>query len=111
MHISEVQQAAWRNKLDKGLSTDNVHLEINLLYGEVAEVCDAYRKGSDDLGHELADVLIYLACLAQMTGVDLDRAVREKLDINAARTYRFLPNGFAVKNDGPGLTTDGQGAD
>jgi len=33
---------------------------ICLLHGEVAEAFDAWRKGREDVGEELADVAIYL---------------------------------------------------
>jgi hypothetical protein len=37
---------------------------------------------------ELADVLIYLTSLAQMTGIDLGAEVESKLARNALREYR-----------------------
>jgi NTP pyrophosphatase (non-canonical NTP hydrolase) len=37
----------------------------------MAEAFDAWRKGRDDLGEELADVAIYLLSVAEMTGVEL----------------------------------------
>lgn len=51
-------------------------------YGEQSE------KDSDkskDLGEELADVLFVLLCLANQTGVDLDKAFYQKLAIKSER--------------------------
>jgi NTP pyrophosphatase (non-canonical NTP hydrolase) len=86
--ITEVQQRAWQNKLDKDFNTTDVALEFGLLTAEVGEAFTAWRKQEPDLGAELADVLIYLTCLARMTGVDLSAEVERKLARNALREYR-----------------------
>jgi NTP pyrophosphatase (non-canonical NTP hydrolase) len=69
------------------------------LIDQFAEAFDAWRKGGQDVAEELADAAIYLLGLAEMTGTDLQAAVEAKLDKNAARTYRELPNGVLVKSD------------
>lgn len=88
MDIGAVQRLAWQNKIAKGFSTTDVALEFGLLTAEVGEAFTAWRKHQADLGEELADVLIYVTCLAEMTGVDLAAEVSAKLTKNAARTYR-----------------------
>ena len=53
-------------------------------YGEQSE------KESDkakDLGEELADVLFVLLCLANQTGVDLQAAFGQKLDLKTKRDH------------------------
>ena len=53
-------------------------------YGEQSE------KESDkakDLGEELADVLFVLLCLANRTGVDLQAAFDQKLDLKTKRDH------------------------
>ena len=53
-------------------------------YGEQSE------KESDkakDLGEELADVLFVLLCLANQTGVDLQVAFDQKLDLKTKRDH------------------------
>ncbi|GIF12840.1 MazG-like family protein [Actinoplanes teichomyceticus] len=87
MEIRSAQRSAWENKLAKGFNTSDVPLEFCLLQGEVAEAFDAWRRTRDDLGEELADIAIYLMSLAEMTGVDLQSAVEQKLAKNAKRTY------------------------
>jgi NTP pyrophosphatase (non-canonical NTP hydrolase) len=86
--IAAVQRAAWQNKLDKGFNITDVALEFGLLTAEVGEAFTAWRKRLPDLGEELADVLIYLTAVAEMTGVDLSAEVARKLAINAERVYR-----------------------
>lgn len=94
MDIAEVQRRAWQNKQAKGFSTADVPLEFGLLTAEVSEAFTAWRRRQADLGAELADVLIYVTCLAEMTGIDLDTEVERKLAVNAAREYR--PDGSGV---------------
>lgn len=50
--------------------------------GRSGEIDDAARM---DIGHEMADVLLYLIRLADKLDIDLARAAREKLALNAAR--------------------------
>ncbi len=87
MEIRAVQHQAWDNKLAKGFNVRDVALEFGLLTAEVSEAFTAWRKRLPDFGEELADVLIYLAGLAEMTGIDLGAAVERKLAKNAARSY------------------------
>ena len=63
-----------------------------------AEAFDAWHKERGNLGEELADVTIYLLGLAEMTGVDLQAEVEAKIEKNASRVYRRLPNGTPVKD-------------
>jgi NTP pyrophosphatase (non-canonical NTP hydrolase) len=86
--IASVQRQAWDNKQAKGFNVSDVPLEFGLLTAEVGEAFTAWRKQLPDFGEELADVLIYLAGLAQMTGIDLGAEVERKLAKNAARVYR-----------------------
>ena len=41
----------------------------------------------DALAGELADVSLYLLQLASVTGIDLERAILDKLDVNYTRTW------------------------
>jgi hypothetical protein len=93
MQIRSAQKLAWLNKVVKGFNTTDVPLEFCLLQGEIAEAFDAWRKGREDVGEELADVAIYLLSLAEMTGIDLQDQIEAKMAKNAARVYHRLPNG------------------
>ena len=83
-----MQKEVWKNKLEKGFNTTNVEKEFCLLYGEVAESYEAYRKKKDDLNEELADVAIYLMGLSEMLGYDLEEEIRKKVAKNAKRIYK-----------------------
>lgn len=94
MDITAAQQIAWNNKRAKGFNITDVALEFGLLTAEIGEAFTAWRKRLPDFGEELADVLIYLAGLAQMTGIDLNAEVERKLAKNDARTYKADENGI-----------------
>jgi NTP pyrophosphatase (non-canonical NTP hydrolase) len=97
VQIRSAQKLAWENKVAKGFNTTDVPLEFCLLQGEIAEAFDAWRKGREDVGEELADVAIYLLSLAEMTGIDLQDQLEAKMAKNAARVYQPLPNGVLAK--------------
>jgi hypothetical protein len=91
MDIRSGQELVWENKVAKGFNITNVPLEFCLLQGEMAEAFDAWRKGREDVGEELADVAIYLLGLAEMTGIDLQGEIEAKMSKNVARVYHHLP--------------------
>lgn len=98
MDVRSAQKLAWENKQAKGFNTTDVALEFGLLHGELAEAFTAWRRQRPDLGEELADVALFLFSLAEMNGVDLQTAIEEKLDKNAARRYDRDPsNGTMVR--------------
>lgn len=100
LSIAAAQDAAWTNKTAKGFNTTDVALEFGLLTAEISEAFTAWRKGEPGFGSELADVFLYLAGLAQMTGIDLQAEVAAKLAVNAGRTYRRNAVGALVRQDG-----------
>lgn len=90
MDLHAAQKAVYQNKLDKGFNVTDVHKEFCLLYGEVAEAFEAWRKKQPDVGEELADIAIYLLGLAEILGVDLADEIEKKMQINQAREYQVL---------------------
>ena len=88
MNLKQVQKEVWQNKLNKGFNTTNVEKEFCLLYGEVAEAFDAYRKKKEDLNEELADIAIYLLGLSEMLGCDLAEEIMRKVFKNEKRVYK-----------------------
>ena len=53
MELKKIQKDVWQNKLNKGFNTTDVNKEFCLLYGEVSEAYDAWKKKKDDLNEEL----------------------------------------------------------
>ena len=87
MTIKEMQKAAFENKLEKGFNVADINKEFCLLYGEVGEAYDAWRKKHADLGEELADIAIYLVGLSEILGIDLEKEITHKMEINKNRIY------------------------
>lgn len=88
--LKKVQKDVWENKANKGFNTENVEKEFCLLYGEVAEAFDAYKKKKEELNEELADIAIYLMGLSEMLGYDLEDEVLKKVSKNAKRVYKNI---------------------
>ena len=82
-----LQKRVYQNKVNHGFNTTNVPLEFSLTYGELAEAFEAWRKKKDSVGEELADVLIYLMGLSEILGVDLEKELLRKMEINEKRRY------------------------
>lgn len=97
MEIATAQKLAWENKTLKGFNTTDVPLEFGLLTAEVGEAFTAWRKNLPDLGEELADVSLYLAALAQMTGLDLSHEVARKIEKNTRRIYERNEHGVPIR--------------
>lgn len=99
MDLQEMQKKVYQNKLDKGFNVTDIPKEFCYLYGEVAEAYDAYLKGKDDLGEELADIAIYLLGLSEILGFDLKEQIEYKIQKNAKRVYKTV-NGAHIKIEG-----------
>lgn len=59
---------------------------------EAAEILEHFQftdeiKDRDELGSELADVMLYLLQLASVSGIDLEDAVLKKIEVNKGRTW------------------------
>ena len=67
----------------------NLAISLSLEANEVLEHFqwwDDLRK-KEDLAGELADVTLYLLQLASICGIDLEKAILRKLEINAKRVW------------------------
>ncbi len=98
MNIKKTQEAIIQNKINHGFNTTDIPKEFCLLYGEVAEAYEAYRKKKPDLGEELADVAIYLLGISELLGFDLEIEIKNKMEINKNRVYKKV-DGVNVKID------------
>ena len=90
MELKKIQKDIWQNKLNKGFNTTDVTKEFCLLYGEVSEAYDAWKKKKDDLNEELADIAIYLLGLSEMLGFDLADEIEKKVSKNEKRVYKNI---------------------
>ncbi len=67
----------------------NLAISLNL---EAAEVLEYFQWGDqpvkrEELASELADVSLYLLQLAMVSGIDLEQAVLDKLEVNNHREW------------------------
>ena len=99
MDLKKVQKEVIQNKLNKGFNTTNIDKEFCLLYGEVAEAYDAYKKNKEDLGEELADIAIYLLGISEILGKNLEDEIINKMEINKNRKYKKI-NGQMIRIKG-----------
>ena len=90
MNMKEMQKEIWQNKINKGFNTTDVNKEFCLLYGEVSEAYEAWKKKKDDLGEELADIAIYLMGLSEMLGFGLEYEIINKVKKNEKRVYKQI---------------------
>jgi 8-oxo-dGTP diphosphatase len=67
----------------------NLAISLVLEASEVLELFqwDETPEDGEQLGSELADVALYLLQLASISGIDLERAVINKLDVNYNRDW------------------------
>jgi len=82
---------------ERGFEGKTIQELFMLLLEEIGEMAKAARKASGmgidksskfkNLAHELADVLIYLFDLANHFDIDLEKAFREKEELNKDRKW------------------------
>ncbi len=99
--LRDFQQYVLQMKQERGFNTADKFYECCLLAEECGEVISAVRKNSKngsigsgskvgDVAEELADVFIYICSLANMHGIDLEQAFRDKEEKNKQRTWKRL---------------------
>ena len=59
---------------------------------EAAEILEHFQfrenvKNTEELAGELADVALYLLQLASVTGIDLEKAILNKIEVNKTREW------------------------
>jgi len=94
---SQARDAGWWHDISTGKATTDNPLafsnKLMLVVSELAEAMEADRKGlmDDKLPHmdgrvvELADAVIRIFDMAGGFGLDLPRAIKEKMEYNAGR--------------------------
>ena len=85
-----VRSKGWYEPESKRPQTPrNLAISLSLEANEVLEHFQWQEdlKDKDELASELADVALYLLQLASISGIDLEKAVLEKLEVNANREW------------------------
>ena len=94
--LANLQKFVANLEEERGFSDQSVLDKCLLLGEEVGELFKAIRQAEGlkmdnpggDIGHELADVLIFICAIANRYNIDLDQAFREKEAINSKRTWK-----------------------
>lgn len=87
--LDQKQKEIIQNKKNHGWEIGLIEQEFCLLYGEVSEAYEAYKKSfpKNELGSELADIAIYLLGLSDMLGFSLAEEIEKKMETNRHRKY------------------------
>lgn len=95
--LHNIQQYVKELEVERGFDHQTVIEKCLLLGEEVGELFKAIRKSEKikidqnsqkhEVGNELADILIYISAIANRYGIDLERAFREKEEINKKRKW------------------------
>lgn len=89
MHAFVESKGWYRSDSKKVQSPKNLAISLSL---EAAEVLEHFQWGEtiqdrEGLASELADVALYLLQIASISGIDLEQAILDKLDINQTRQW------------------------
>ena len=88
--LKELQKRVYENKINKGFNVTDISKKFCLAYGEMAEAYEAYRKKKNDLGEELAYVVIYLLGISEILGIDLEKEILHKIIKNVHTEYKVI---------------------
>ena len=88
--FKKLQKDVYQNKVNKGFNVTDLNMEFCLAYGELGEAYMAWLKKKDDVGEELADVVIFTMGLSEILGVDLESEIINKINKNSKRVYKTV---------------------
>ena len=88
--LNKIQKDVYQNKLDKGFNVTDINKEFCLTYGEMAEAYEAWRKKKDDVGEEIADVVIYHLGMSEILHIELEKEKIKKINKNKHREYKVI---------------------
>lgn len=100
VELKKLQEEVIKNKVNKGFNIKDLNFEFLLAYGELAEAFNAYQNKEEDLGEELADVVIYILGIAEMLDIDLEVELLKKIEKNKRRKYIKKEDGKWIKIEG-----------
>lgn len=90
MDFRALQRKVYQNKVDHGFNLTDINMEFCYAYGEMGEAYSAWLKRQDDVGEELADVIIFLMGIAEILDIDLEQEIKNKIKKNAKRKYKII---------------------
>ena len=97
--LKKLQEEIYDNKVKHGFNVTDLKEEFCYTYNELSEAYMAWLKGKDDYGEELADVAIFLLGISEISGVDLENEIINKMNKNKKRKYE-IRNGVPIRIEG-----------
>jgi NTP pyrophosphatase (non-canonical NTP hydrolase) len=97
MEAKALQSALEKNRRDAMNDENALDIQALCVAEEAGELVGAYRRWAgkarrtgtlEELAHEIADLLIVTAIFAEMTGIDINRAIDDKLRIIWSRGWK-----------------------
>ncbi len=99
--LADFQKYVDELKIERGFNRTDKFFECCLLAEETGELISAVRKNNKggsigtgsvagNVADEMADVFIFLLSIANMHGIDLEQAFRDKEEKNKQRTWKRL---------------------
>jgi NTP pyrophosphatase (non-canonical NTP hydrolase) len=85
-----VRSKGWYNDDSKRPQTPrNLAISLSVEAAEILEHFQFHEHARDkkELAGELADVALYLLQLASITGIDLEKAILDKIEVNKTRKW------------------------
>lgn len=96
--LADIQKYVWTLEKERGFDASSNIQTCFQLGEEMGELFKAVRKAEKmrvgayskitSVGEELADILIYISAIANRYKIDLEKALREKEEINKKRTWK-----------------------
>lgn len=98
--LADIQQYVRDMEAERGFTEGNIAQACLFLMEEVGELVKSIRKShlglrtdsakkyDDDAAGELADIIIFLASIANRLDIDLEQAFRNKEEANKQRTWQ-----------------------
>ena len=90
MDLNSIAERAYQNDINKGFEIQHIAISAMLIVTELAELVEGHRKqkGIENIGEELADVILRTAILARHLNIDLEKEIETKMIKNESRSYR-----------------------
>ncbi len=98
--LADIQQYVRNMEVERGFADGHISQNCLFLVEEVGELIKSIRKShlglrndsakqyDENAADEIADILIFLAAIANRLNIDLETAFREKEEVNKQRTWQ-----------------------
>lgn len=75
------------NKKRTGALIGDTSHELCLIGDELKEAVEAFEENLDNLGEELADIILFVCAVADNEDIDLEKEIKDKIEKNKHRVW------------------------